>query len=277
MLNYKNETSLLIGNVFMKYYLFDGKQPLVVVFSNAEYLTNEEDLSNKEYSPWGYNFVKNNGFNVITFSCFKSSNWYRDIEFHHYLLSIKNEIIKNFKNRLGYGSSNGAYAVSALGDIFVLNRMLLLNPISTLNRKLVRWETRYTEAATKYEWNKSFYDGATTKSRGYIVYDPIFNLDARHAKRYNPNFIHLKLPGMGHGIPLHLNYLGLLKSLFIDFVRDTICIKNFYKKAKNRRNYDRYYDWLLSGENVHLTSKRKTIIEHFQSILRKKQRLWSIN
>ena len=234
---YRREVSQLIEDVYVKYWLHDSNLPLVVIFSNARYPTRILDLSNPGYHPWGYRFIRKHGVNVLAFSCFESVNWYRSLIFHQYLRELAPVLQQKFPARIGYGSSLGGYATSAFADLLGLRRLLLLNPISTLNPDCVPWETRYAEARRNYIWDHSFQDGATTTSEGYIVYDPDFAPDAQHAKRYNKKFIHLCLPGVEHGMPVHLKKLGILKPLVTDFIFDTLDLQAIGYALKNRLPY----------------------------------------
>ena len=102
------------------------------------------------------------------------------------------------------------------------------------------------------EWeNGEVIDGALSKCQGFVIYDPINSLDRKHALRYN-NLTHLKIPGVGHGIPVHLQEMGMLKWVVVCFISNTLNISTFYEKARKRRTISRYYKWLLGKENKHL-------------------------
>lgn len=58
--------------------------------------------------------------------------------------------------------------------------------------------------------------------------------------------------------------LGLLKELVTEFLEGDINKDKFYKKARKRRKYAGYYKWMLSEDNIHLTKKRKGVIEKYQ-------------
>lgn len=263
--NESSEEYGIIGNVYYKYYIHDINLPLVITFAHLGEVTSTTDISNSNYTPWAYNFIKKQNLNVLSFSTYKTPNWYRGKTFHNFIKKLALELVV-FKEKLGYGSSMGGYAVSAFADTLGLDRILILNPISTLNRSLVPWETRFRIAATKYPWDTLFHDAALSSCDGHIVYDPLFHCDYQHAQRYK-HLVHIKFPGVGHSTASHLQRLKILQPLFDSFIKNTINKHKLNKLLRKRRNYLGYYDWLLSDKNIHLTPKRKVIIEKYRNIL----------
>ncbi|MEA2019482.1 MAG: hypothetical protein U9N59_13670 [Campylobacterota bacterium] len=254
-------TTLKKPDYYLKYFLSDYAKPLIVTFSPANILIDNKE-ADQQQSPWGFEFLLNENVNVLSFSCINKKNWYRSKELFSFLHKISIEL-DSFKIKLGYGSSMGGYAVGAFADLLNLDRVLLINPISTLNKELVPFETRFSKYANILDWNSDFKDGTIMNSSGYIVYDPIYTLDAQHAKRYCKNLVPLKAFGLGHNMPEHLKNLKILKWLVREFIYDTLDIDLFYKKIRTRRTLRRYYTWMLSDENVHLTDLRSYIIKNY--------------
>ncbi|MDO6804081.1 hypothetical protein Q4595_16665, partial [Wenyingzhuangia sp. 1_MG-2023] len=177
--------------------------PLVISFSNAGEVTNPNHIHETSYSPWGYEYLCKKNLNVISFSCMGETTWYRNDLFIDFLESFALQL-KKFRRKIGYGGSMGGYAVSAFANLLELDNVLLMNPISSLNTSsLVPWETRFASAANGLNWEQRYNDGANLNCKGMIVYDPLFDLDNRHAKRYK-TLKHIHFPGVGHGIPKHL-------------------------------------------------------------------------
>lgn len=252
----------VVGNVYLKYSFTDLDKPLVFTFANAGSVTTQQNIDDQGYSPWGFEFVKSYGVNVISFSTISPTNWYRNKDFHHFIVLL-GKLVSVFNERIGYGGSMGGYAVSAYANTLEIDRLLLMNPISTLSEDLVPWETRFKHSKKNWDWSHNCYDGATSNATNIITYDPLFSLDAKHAARYH-NRINLKVPGIGHGVPKHLNNLGALKLAFEMFLYNAIEPELFHKKVRNRRHYTGYYKWLLSNQNKHLTPRRASVIEkHF--------------
>ena len=256
--------SLLLGDVFCKYNIISYDLPIVVTFSNMGIATTLEQSNSLNYSPWGFEVVKNFGYNVISFSCFETDNWYRSASFLNHVDAIRH-FLEKFPARIGYGGSMGGFGVGSFSKALKFDRVLLFNPISSLNFNLAPWETRYKEAKS-LNWNGEYADGADFDCDGYIVFDPLFSLDRNHAKRYK-NLVALKIPGVGHAMPKHLSKLGLLKQLFQDFLKDDVDVSIFHRHAKKRKLYPHHYSWLLSPQNLHLTPKRRIVIERHKRAL----------
>ena len=246
----------VVDSIVYKYFIVDKYSPVVITFSPANIVVNE----NSE-SPWAFDFLKQRGVNVFSFSCSTEKNWYRSKSLIQFLKKIS-EDLKEFPERLGYGSSMGGYAVSAFSQILGLDRILLINPISTLNRRIVPFETRFRTFANNLDWEFECFDGADTEALGYVIYDPIYRLDRKHAERYK-NLVHLRFPGVGHNMPKHLQDLRVLSTLVLNFIENSTDINDFFKKIRARRELPRYYQWRCSEENKHLTKKRRRVLEQY--------------
>ena len=255
------ETSIKIDNIYCKYIIYDKSKPIIITFSNAQDRIPTEEIDSS-ISPWGFEFIKAKKLNVISFACIDTPNWYTSKVFHSFLEVLSIEL-DTFPIRLGYGGSMGGFGVSAFSNLLNIDKILIINPISTLNKKLVPFENRFSKYIKNFKYmNRDYEDGAVTNSKGYIIYDPLYRLDKNHADRYT-NLTHLRLPGMGHGIIKVLNRMNMLKWIFEEFVQGDFKVDRFHKEARQRRFMPRYYKWLLSEENLHLTDKRKMIIEKY--------------
>jgi len=255
------DTCFTVGQVYAKYFFLDLSKPLVITFGTAGSLVSQDDVLNAS-SPWGFDFIKGQGLNVLSFSSLKPASWYRETEFLDFLTSLH---LPHFPQLLGYGSSMGGFGVSAFANLLKFDRVLLINPISTLNKNLAPWETRFENAARRLDWNTGAFDGSTIKCNGLIVYDPICDIDSKHARRYGAHMQRLKIFGVGHAVPEHLKNMGVLSSLLKNFLNDTIDAALVHKQFRARRNILRNYNWLLSKENSHLTPARESIIRRYRT------------
>lgn len=258
----------------MKYFIHDTSRPLVVTFANLGALASKNDIVNGT-SPWGFDFVKSIGLNVLAFASCRPQNWYRSIDFFEFINRIS-DALPVFSERLGYGGSMGGYGVSAYANLLKLDRVLLFNPISTLNESLAPWETRFA-GGRQLDWESGAFDGAQISCPGYIVYDPLFNLDRLHALRYSSNITHLKVFGVGHAIPKHLRDMGVLKNLVTGFFSNDIDVSLAQREFRRRRTIIRNYNWLLSPENQRLTPKRIQIIGDARNRFLRKQKAISVD
>lgn len=243
----------------------DKSRPILVAFTNMGAAVSPEEFYSNLFIAWGDKIAFANGVNIISFGCIEEDNWYRNSELTSFISEI-GKVINNFPERLGYGGSMGGGAAGSFAELLNLDRLLLLNPITTLNTDMVPWETRFQKYAS-LDWHSSLYDGSNFTTPGIVVYDPIFHLDKKHAERYEENVLHLKCPGVGHAMPKHLIRIGVLKQLFAHFVNNKVEPHWFHKQVRRRKLYPHYYRWLLSSENIHKTPKRETIITKHQRAL----------
>jgi len=251
-----------LGKIYFKYHFVDTKLPLVVTFASFGGVKKEDALKGED--PWGYNFVKKLGVNVLSFSCLKNSNnYYRDDVFINSVHKVGRSL-PDFVERIGYGASMGGYGISAYSDPLKVTRLLLINPISTRKQDIAVWDFDSKRMLKSFDldWTSKYYDGADTNAKGYVVYDPLFDLDKKHAIRYK-GLVKLKVPGLGHGMPQYLQNMGMLGWLVRSFVENTLEEADFYKKSRSRRNLKRYYMWMRSHENKYLTNKRKSVLDGY--------------
>lgn len=260
MLDYGKEGAGVIDNVYYKFNFKFPNKPLVIVFSNAGFITSINNTRDPDYSPWGYQYLLKKNVNILAFSSIEKLNWYRSPIFIKFLKNISAEL-QCFPLRLGYGGSMGGYAVGAFSELLNLDKILLLSPISTLNSKLIPWDERHIKYRIGLNWDSEYHDSANSTCEGVIVYDPLHSNDTKHAKRYQ-NLKHLHFSGVGHDPSPSLQFLGLLDPLINNLITGKIINEYFfYKKIKARRFLPRYYEWMLCKENIHLTPKRKLVIE----------------
>lgn len=193
-----------------------------------------DDEANNNISPWQYDFLKKSGHNVISFCCINSENWYRNNKFYQFIKHIA-QYISIFDKRVGYGASMGAYGLSTYAKPLNIDSLLLFNPISTLNQKLVPFESRFWYYRKHLDWDSNIIDGADTEVNGIVIFDNLFRLDAEHSKRYK-NLTRLHLSGVGHSTMKALKDLNMLEWIIKEFIDSgTIDIKRFYQKARKRR------------------------------------------
>lgn len=255
-----------LKNHSMQIHTHNFDAPLIFTFDFMD-VSEKKKLTEKE--GWGFKLLKNNGFNVCSFILEDVYSWYRSQEFMEIMSIIKQtNPFLNFQNKISYGSSMGGYAASAFADVLQVNKAILMNPISTLNKKLAPFEIRFSEVRNKNNWHENYHDGAKEVANipTYIVYDPLFSLDNAHVTRYkllcNSATHEIKVPGVGHGIPWHIQALDVYKPLFLSIIDNNFqsFSNEFYKKIRKRKKYNGYFRFMLSKHNRHLTPNREKII-----------------
>ena len=255
---------LVLENYAMQVSIVDYYKPIIFTFDNMD-TSKEQDI--EERSGWGHNFLLSLGYNVCSFLEKDIYQWYRREEFHNLIEAIRNTgVFQYFSRKITYGSSMGGYAASAYASILNANLTVLINPISTLNKDKAGFETRFKRSKLA-DWNGAYHDGVlgVNNIKSYVVYDPLFDLDAKHAKRYlssNRNMQEVRVFGFGHGLPWHLKSLGILKPLILSLLENSFDSyrSEFTSKLRARRLNPKYYRFMLSSNNVHLTTKRSYIL-----------------
>ncbi len=256
---------VLFDQYAIRYNLRNCDKPLVFTFDN--FLSAGPSISTR--AGWGMGFLTKNGYNCVSFLAARK-NWYRTSEFREILEAfITSEFDGTlFPRRIAYGSSMGAYAAAAFGDVLGCEERVLFHPVSTLNQAAVPWESRkFTR--NRFDWNGPYWDsveGCPGARRVTILVDNLFHLDWRHAKRFekNENTRILKCTGLGHGIPLHLKALGNLNEVVLGLLEGTLSDARFYAMMRGRRTLKRYFDWLSGEQNRHLTDYRRKVIRRWR-------------
>ena len=260
-----SEGRIVFAKFAIQYVLQDETKPLVFTFDN---MVSAKPMIETR-SGWGVEFLRSQGFSCVSFLT-TGRNWYRSREFRMVLNAFVNSSfdVARFPKRVAYGSSMGAYAAAAYGDLLGCEERLLIHPVSTLNSKLVPWETR-NFTGRNCNWNSAYSDsvgGCVKASKVTILVDNLFDLDYRHAKRYlrNGNTRFLKCSGLGHGIPFHLLKMGVLKEIVVGIIEGNFEDARFHALMRGRRSVRRYYDWMLGDQNCHLTDKRRKVIHRWR-------------
>ncbi len=253
-------TLIRLGNIFCKHYFFDKSKPVVVSFAPHDGGIEKKQIRTK-FSPWAFDYLVAKNINVVSFSFITENfNYYRDTDLFSAIPHLS-EALKVFPERLGYGSSAGAYAISAFSNALDIDRVLLLCPISTRKKEINTWDfeaNRFLQSFD-FDWTGPYADGADSLSKGYVIYDPFDRLDRLHAERYK-NLTKLKLPGAGHLVPLRLQRLGMLSWTVEKFLSGGIPVNEFHLRGRARKDLLDYYTSMLSSENERLSPARARMI-----------------
>ena len=212
---------------------------LVVTFDNLDIaMTKREDRR-----PWGFSFIEKQGWSMLGVMA-NGWTWYRDrwVSDQFDVLATSG-FFKGFKRVVFYGASMGGYAACAFVAACPGADVVAISPQSTLDRRLVPFETRYKTA-----WGRDFsgkYGDAAEASKAAgrvtILYDPYEPLDAAHVARFKgPNVVPLRAPLMGHRLGSSLHQMGILSSVTLGALNGTLTEADFYKALKARKVFVRY-------------------------------------
>jgi len=259
--DFNKDVSFVLGKVYIKYHFHSQTKPLVFLFSPARTEIPAENVR-KNINPWGFLTIKKLGFNVLSLTSLQPRSWYRHPVLRQYLTVQLPEMLPLFPERLGIGADVGGYGLSIYGDALQCQRVLLFNPISTLNRVLAPWENRYPQGARSFSWDKDEFDGAKICCPGYLIYDPQSRPDCLHAQRYAPQLNHINARHMGEKIHNQLQTMKLFQSTLHSFINNELTAGAFHLSLRERRNYFHHYHALLRQNPDQLTPARRNIIEN---------------
>ena len=212
---------------------------LVVTFDNLDIaMTKREDRR-----PWGFSFIEKQGWSMLGVMA-NGWTWYRDAWVSNQFDELAaSGFFKEFKRVVFYGASMGGYAACAFVAACPGADVVAISPQSTLDRRLVPFETRYKTA-----WGRDFsgpYGDAAEASKAAgrvtILYDPYEPLDAAHVARFKgANVVPLRAPLMGHRLGSSLHQMGILSSVTLGALNGTLTEADFYKALKARKGFVRY-------------------------------------
>ena len=220
-------------------YMPRSKDTLVVTFDNLDIaMTKREDRR-----PWGYSFIKEQGWSMMS-ALAGGWTWYREPWVYAQFDDLKKSgFFKQFGRVVFYGASMGGYAACAFSPAAPGCDVVAISPQSTVDKKVVPWETRY-----KTVWDRSFtgkYGDAAKVSKAAgrvsILYDPYEPLDAQHAARFtNKNVQHLRAPLLGHRLGSSLNQMGILSPIILGALNGTLSEADYYRILRARKDSPRY-------------------------------------
>lgn len=241
------EERIIVDKTLVQSYIFSVGSPLMVTFSPAGSVLTSKQVAAGE-AAWGYNFFKSHGINVLAFSAIDDKHWFVSQILKDFIQKLSPQLVI-FPERLGYGASMGAYALSNHHKNLQLDRMLLITPIpSTITNNRLS-DFSYAQ----------YYCGQLT-----IILDPFCVQDRIEAKQYPKQANYLMMPGVGHRVIESLSHMGHLKTLVLQFINNDIDKISFANLVRKRRNIARYYRFMARNPTNKNTDKRKSIIRYYQ-------------
>lgn len=253
MFTEKVENRRLIDSTLVQSYIFSTNAPLIITFSPAgSILTSKQVAEGAE--AWSYGFFKKNKVNILAFSAIDDRHWFTSKGLKNFIQQLTTQLAI-FPERLGYGASMGAYALSNYHNALSLDRMLLITPIPSIAEHNLLSDFNYARD----------YSGQLT-----IIVDPFCVQDRIETKQYPKHACILSFAGVGHAVIESLSEIRYLKILIFQFINDDIDEFLFSKAVRQRRNITRYYSYMMRNPTKKNTQKRKSIIRTYQV-------KWSLN
>lgn len=219
-----------------------GDSHLLVSFDN---LSSARDDS-MDRDPWGYGFAAKNGWSQLGVMAFRPS-WFRDPELFDELRRLASDgFFRRFKSVTLTGTSMGAYAACAFASLVPGCTVIAFSPQSTLKKSLVPWEDRFS-SGRKADWTGDFADAAVESAaaaRVWLVYDPHFAPDVRHAQRFtHANVTRLPARYASHKTALFLRKAGILSTIVQQAVQHELTKTGFFQAYRRGRDLP----WYIHG------------------------------
>ena len=222
-------------------FLFMPRDPkvLVVTFDNLDIAMNKR----ADRRPWGYDFIEKQGWSMLGVLA-GGWTWYREPWVSQQFDKLREEgFFDQFDRVVFYGASMGGYAAAAFSAACPGADVVIISPQSTLDRRLVPFETRY-HTAWGYDYSGPYGDAAeVSKSarRVTILFDPYEPLDAGHVARFTgENVVKLRCPLMGHRLGSSLSQMGLLSRTILRALSSQLDPVAFYADLRARHAFPRY-------------------------------------
>ncbi|NAZ71294.1 hypothetical protein [Vibrio toranzoniae] len=231
----------IVGNTLVECAFFDYNKPVVICFNPAGKLLSEKQLHSGAHA-WGFKFISSLGINVVAINTLSLNHWFLCSEFEEYVPKLA-VLLKRFPERLGYGASMGAFAVTYYAGQLNINRALLYSPLQPPKRD---HNFDFTECHSTH-WS--------------IIYDPFNEEDKAIAHLYPAQSHYLHFYGVGHQVIESIAKIKYLKPLFLQFYAGQIADVEFYKQQTKKRTLIRYYSYMDRNPTKKNTFKRKAIIK----------------
>ena len=207
---------------------------LVVSFDN---IANANDLSFAR-EPWGWKFFRDAGWSHMGVFA-RTKAWYRDPEIISYFQDSAAEGLFDKYDRVVFaGASMGGFGALTFSGLVPGSYVIAFNPQTTLDERLVPWETRYRFGKVQ-DWDLPLGDAAQTvqkADKAYVFYDPFFDLDRRQVQRLRgENVLLLKTWFANHFAAPMLRKLDILKPVMLKAMDGTLEPVEYYQMMRARR------------------------------------------
>lgn len=212
---------------------------LLVTFDN---LSNVRDRSPQRL-PWAYKYARDAKASHLGIMAHRG-DWYRETNLIARMQTLADDgFFANYERVLFAGSSMGAFGALSFSALVPGAHVLAFNPQSTLDPKLVPWESRYAKGQ-KQDWSLPFSDPAChleNATQVSVFFDPYFEPDKRHFERLSsPSVQAYKCWFSNHKSAVFLRKIGALKPVMDEALFGELTQEKFYRLYRCRRNLPWY-------------------------------------
>ncbi len=181
--------------------------------------------------------------------------WYRDPSVYAYFDRLVDDgFFEGFDRVLFYGAGASGYAAAAYSVCAPGARVLLLNPVATLDPAIAGWDTRFRSArrldfTTRYGFAPDMLEGAKAAT---LICDPAVSLDAMHAALFRaPHVQRLSARLGGPDLEATFGRIGILNHLISAAMEGQLPPDRFGTLWRNRRNDLAYLRQLQVATTAH--------------------------
>ncbi|WP_147391909.1 hypothetical protein [Paracoccus onubensis] len=267
MLQISKSENLVIQTGFytLEAFVYDDGGPLVVTF---EHLRGQGRAQHRLRSGWMVNYLRTKRVSHLAVKPGRN-DWYRRQGLTEAFQYLKDSgFLDRFARVITCGGSMGGYGALAYSGMLDADTVVAFNPLTTLNSRLVPWETRFQNYATNFDWDGPFHDAAkecASARQVYAVVDRCYDLDWKHVARMPSHNLHvLNAPFLQHQLPLYLHWLGLLEPFFDNMVQGRIETMPFNKVLRDRRELAQYFNVLENAPRVRSSPVFSGIVRRFK-------------
>lgn len=212
---------------------------LVVTFDNLDLAMQRRE----DRRPWGFAFVEKQGWSMLGVMA-PGWTWYRAPWVADAFDGLRDErFFARFRRVVFYGASMGGYAAAAFVAACPGADVVAISPQSTLDRRLVPWETRYAAARGRNFGGPCGDAAVASRAAGRVIllFDPYEPLDAAHAARFDgPNVTRLRAPLLGHRLGSSLQQMGVLSAIVTSALDGSLTGAAYARLLRARRDFPRY-------------------------------------
>lgn len=222
---------------FLRFTYSGNNEILQVTF---DYL-DSEGATAEVPAPYGQKFAEDSGWSILGVVS-KRHIWFREEELHDVFDYLRDSsFFSKFSRCIFSGVSKGGYGALAFSAAAPGAVVVAIEPQSTLDSKIVPWETRYPIG----DWHGRYIDGAEcckTASVVYVFYDKFFEPDRKHAQRIlGHNVKYITCNHLRHGLSLCFFKMGILKEIMRALIMNEFSPREFRQLfRKNRLKTQRY-------------------------------------
>lgn len=170
--------------------------------------------------------------------------WFRDPAIHTYFDRLVDDgFFDGFDRVLFYGSGASGYAAAAFSVCAPGARVLMLNPVATLETAMAGWDTRFRadrrlDFTSRYGYAPDMLDGAGAAT---VICDPVQVLDAMHAALFRaPHVCRLSARFGGPDLEEAFARMGILNHLISAAMEGPVQAARFGALWRNRRDDPAY-------------------------------------